>query len=237
MIKVTRWGLIGAGAALIVLSLGGLMLAGVFGWPQVGEDTASSVLTASPAIGTPQPARTLLPQAVTSTALGAAQVERRIVPPPTRTPTPTLTPTVTPTFTPSPSPSPLPVTPPEIVWTEAEKYALQWLCYGEVGGMAEAKVDACLSVISTVRMRYAYPNNFAGSDLLSTLLAPGQFQVTIYTDRPGPDPDLNWAVEQYQHGMRGSCNGFLYFNSIPGGPAQCTIRASNGQFLQFHNSW
>ncbi len=222
---------------LIALSLGGLALIGPLAGPQAEGVAAVGTPTFWPSGSVSEPPDAPLPRDATPTAPSAVRVDRRIVPPPTRTPTPTLTPTVTPTATPSPSPSPLPVTPPEITWTEAEKYALQWLCYGEVGGMAEAKVDACLSVISTVRMRYAYPNNFAGSDLLSTLLAPGQFQVTIYTDRPGPDPDLNWAVEQYQHGLRGSCNGYLYFNSIPGGPAECTIRASNGQFLQFHNSW
>lgn len=237
MTKAKRLGLIVAGAALVVLSLGSLALIGPLGEPQARGSTAIGALTPWLGSGTWEPVDVPLPQAVTPTALSAARVDRRIVPPPTRTPTPTLTPTATPTVTPSPSPSPLPVTSPEITWTEAERYALQWLCYGEVGGMAEAKVDACLSVISTVRMRYAYPNHFAGSDLLSTLLAPGQFQVAIYTDRPGPDPDLNWAVEQYQHGLRGSCNGYLYFNSIPGGPAECTIRAGNGQFLQFHNSW
>jgi hypothetical protein len=111
------------------------------------------------------------------------------------------------------------------------------MCYGEVGGFAEAKVDACLSVISTVRARYAYYNEFPETDVIGTLMRPGQFLITIHTDRPGPDPDLNWTVEMYAAGMRGSCTGFLYFNSAPGGPVLCTIRAGNGSFMEFHNGW
>lgn len=99
--------------------------------------------------------------------------------------------------------------------------------------MRGVDVDACLSVISTVRTRYAYSSSY--SDALSAIQAPGQFNVDIYTDRPGPDANLNWAVEQYQFGARGSCNGYYYFNSIPGALAECTIRASNGLFLQFHS--
>ena len=128
--------------------------------------------------------------------------------------------------------------PPEIVWTDAEKNVLSWLCRGEVGGMAEVKIDACLSVISTVRARYAYGSGFSETDVIGTISRPGQFTGIVWeTDRPAPDPDLLWAVNQYQSGARGSCTGFLYFDSIPGGPVLCTITSSNGQFMEFHNGW
>lgn len=238
-----RWPLrlIALGAALILLAAGGFALLMFQPAPQPGLSGAAATPTPDKATKTPEPTPTRA--AVAMTPADDARIDRQLVSPPTHTPTPTLTPTATPTSTAtataaiSPSPSPVPVTPEPIVWTQEEKNALSWMCYGEVGGMGAAKIDACLSVISTVRVRYAYANNFAGDDLLSTLFAPGQFNVPMYTDRPGPDPDLMWAVEQYAAGMRGSCTGFRYFNSIPGGPAQCTIYASNGQFLQFHNSW
>ncbi len=126
---------------------------------------------------------------------------------------------------------------PIIEWTQAEIYALQWTCYGEVGGMQEVKIDACWSVISTVRARYAYSNGFTETDVIGTLSRPGQFSITFYTDRPGPDDELNWAVDQYRAGARGSCNGYLYFDSAPGGPSLCVIRAANGQWVEFHNGW
>jgi hypothetical protein len=125
---------------------------------------------------------------------------------------------------------------PEIEWTQEEKNALSWMCYGEVGGMAGSKVDACLSVVSTVRARYVYANSFYETDVLSTLMRPGQFNVEIHTDRPAPDPDLVWAVEQYEAGARGSCNAFLYFDSDPGGPSLCQIYSANG-WIEFHNGW
>lgn len=126
---------------------------------------------------------------------------------------------------------------PIIEWTQEEIYALQWTCYGEVGGMQEVKLDACWSVISTVRARYAYSNGFSETDVIGTLSRPGQFSITFYTDRPGPDDELNWAVDQYRAGARGSCNGYLYFDSVPGGPSLCVIRAANGQWVEFHNGW
>jgi hypothetical protein len=125
---------------------------------------------------------------------------------------------------------------PEIEWTQEEKNALSWMCYGEVGGMAGSKVDACLSVISTVRARYVYANSFYETDVISTLTRPGQFNVEIHTDRPAPDDDLVWAVEQYEAGARGSCNAFLYFDSVPGGPSLCQIYSANG-WIEFHNGW
>jgi hypothetical protein len=125
---------------------------------------------------------------------------------------------------------------PEIEWTQEEKNALSWMCYGEVGGMAGSKVDACLSVISTVRARYVYANSFYETDVISTLTRPGQFNIEIHTDRPAPDDDLVWAVEQYEAGARGSCNAFLYFDSVPGGPSLCQIYSANG-WIEFHNGW
>ena len=220
------YGVLAAGVLLI--GLGVVALAFLLNRPQpaevavAGENPAKIPLLA-------------LPVDATDTASAAVRIDRGFVAPPTRTPTPTLTPSPTPIPTSTPAPTATDGPPPEIEWTQEERYALEWLCYGEVGGMTGVKVDACLSVISTVRARYAYSNNFNYPDLLSAVMAPGQFNVTIHTDQPGPDADLNWAVDQYQAGARGTCNGYLYFNSIPGGPAECTLRSSNGQFLQFHN--
>jgi hypothetical protein len=101
--------------------------------------------------------------------------------------------------------------------------------------MGSVRGDACLSVISTVRARYAYSNGFGTTDVISTILAPNQFHITIDTSQPAPDAALYDLVIAYQNGARGSCNGYLYFDSVPGGPVLCTIRSSNGQFLEFHN--
>lgn len=224
--RVISYGVLATGVLLI--GLGALALAFLLNRPL----TAQIASTAENPVKIPV---ATLPPGAPDTTSEAARIDRALIAPPTRTPTPTLTPSPTaiPTSTLAPTSTDGP--PPEIEWTQAERYALQWLCYGEVGGMTGVKVDACLSVISTVRARYAYANRFNYPDLLSAVMAPGQFNVTLYTDQPGPDADLNWAVDQYQTGARGSCNGYLYFNSIPGGPAECTLRSSNGQFLQFHN--
>jgi hypothetical protein len=48
---------------------------------------------------------------------------------------------------------------------------------------------------------------------------------------------LLWAVEQYQAGARGSCNGYPYFDSVPGGPSSCVIYGPGGQFEEFHTGW
>jgi hypothetical protein len=103
--------------------------------------------------------------------------------------------------------------------------------------MAEARVDACLSVISTVRARYAYGSGFPETDVISTLRRPGQFNFDFDPSQPAPDTELYWVVQQYQWGMRGSCNGFLYFDSVPGGPSLCVIQSSTGEFMEFHNGW
>ncbi len=218
------WLLVG-GLALVGVALVGLFVLQMRSAP--GAQALSAVVTLTPtaasaaqATGTPLPSSHLTP-----TALGQAVVQRQVVAPPTRTPTPGPT---------STAPAP---TPPEIEWTQAERNALSWMCYGEVGGMAEQKVNACLSVISTVRARYAYYNAFSTTNVVDTLRAPGQFNVRIETGSPSPDPDLNWTVEQYQAGMRGTCNGYLYFNSLPDGPVLCTITSSTGEFMHFHNSW
>lgn len=214
-----RWAipLILLGLALVALSVAGLLLL---------------KRPPTPAPVTPTIERTTIPTAQagsllpdpTSTPAGA-HVERQMPAPPTRTPTPQPAPTAT-----RPDGTP-------IAWTEAEKNALSWMCWYEVGGMGSVRVDACLSTISTVRARYAYPNAFAETDVLSTLLREGQFNIEIDTSQPAPDPEMYWTVEQYQKGMRGSCNGYLYFDSVPGGPALCVIRSETGLFLEFHNGW
>lgn len=144
------------------------------------------------------------------------------------TPLPTLTPYLTPTVA--------PVTP--IPWTVEDVNALTWLCYEEVRGMREARIDACLSVISTVRRRYAYDDDPYHEDTISeTLLRENQFPIDFELARPAPDDQLMNAVDEYQWGARGSCTGYLYYDSVPGGPSLCVIRAANNQFVEFHNGW
>jgi hypothetical protein len=141
---------------------------------------------------------------------------------------PTLTPYLTPTLA--------PVTP--IPWTDEDYNALTWLCYEEVRGMKEARYDACLSVISTVRRRYAYEDDPYREDTIEqTLLRENQFPIDFELDRPAPDEFLQQAVDQYQWGARGTCTGYLYYDSVPGGPSLCVIQAANGQFVEFHNGW
>jgi hypothetical protein len=209
-------------AAAAILA-GGYGLLQMLPGRQSQPDTPAAELSGTPLPGSPTPTRSPASvPAATPTPLGQALIAREMIPFPSDTPLPSATPTPT---------------PPEIEWTQAEKNALAWLCYGEVGGMQEAKVDACLSVISTVRARYAYYNGFNETDVIGTLLRPGQFNVTIHADAPSPDPDLNWTVELYVSGVRGTCTGFLYFDSVPGGPSLCTIRSGNGQWVEFHSGW
>ncbi|MBN1311825.1 MAG: hypothetical protein JXB30_10420 [Anaerolineae bacterium] len=172
---------------------------------------------------TPMP--TLALPDITATSPRQAMISRGVVaptfPPQTATPTPELTQTALPT----------------IAWTDAEKNALSWLCWYEVRGMGDVVADACLSVISTVRARYAYNSGFGTNDVISTILAEGQFTgVEIDTSQPASS-ELYWLAEIYANGARGSCTGYFYFDSVPGGPSLCVIRSSNGQFIEFHNGW
>lgn len=172
------------------------------------------------------PVPTMIVVNVTATLPQQAMIQRGVAAAtlPPLTPTPTLEPTQAPR--------------PTIVWTDAEKNALTWLCWYEVRGMGDVRTDACLSVISTVRARYAYNSGFGTSDVISTILAEGQFTgVKIDTTRPAPDAELLWMVEIYVSGARGSCTGYFYFDSLSGGPSLCVIRSSNGQFVEFHNGW
>lgn len=189
----------------------------------------------------------------TATPAQAAEIARLFVPPATivvATTDPAAVPTTTgqpqqqttqrPATSAPPPPTQAPQVnqppPPEITWTQEEKYALSWLCWYEIRGMGANKISACLSVISTVRVRYAYNSGFGVHDVISTINAPGQFTgVKIDTTRPSPDPDLLAAVEQYQGGARGACNGYPYFDSIPGGPMTCVIYGPGGQWEEFHN--
>jgi hypothetical protein len=103
--------------------------------------------------------------------------------------------------------------------------------------MGGARIDACWSVLSTVRERYAYPNEFEEIDVAGTLMRPGQFPIEIHFDYAAPDEELYRAVIQYQLGARGSCNGYLFYDSLSGGPSECVIRSSNGSWIEFHNGW
>ncbi len=208
-----RWALwfIIVGTILATLSAGAILFLQMT--RAAAESAPADTATAPLAFATPTPPRSAL-------------IQRQVVAAVTALPSPTFIPSNT------------PIPPPLIAWSDAEKNVLSWLCYYEVGGMLEKKVDACLSVISTVRARYAYKSGFKESDVISTLERPGQFTgVKWDTSRPAPDPDLLWAVNQYTGGARGSCSGYLYFDSIPGGPVLCVIRSSNGEFMDFHNGW
>jgi hypothetical protein len=50
--------------------------------------------------------------------------------------------------------------------------------------------------------------------------------------------DRGWAdtaVGLYFAGERGSCSGYLYYNSIVGGSSECELWADNGQWIEFYN--
>lgn len=203
------------GLVVTALSVAGLiLLPGAGSAPSIAESLPSP--SSNPVFATPTPPRDVAIQRAFVAPLG-----------PTTTPTPT--PTTAATLPP----------PPKIQWTQEEEYALTWLCWYEIRGMGDRKIDACLSVISTIRARYAYANSgFSERDVISTITRPGQFTgVKIDTSKPAPDPDLLWAVHQYEAGARGSCSGYLYYDSLPGGPSLCVIHASNGQWEEFHNGW
>lgn len=228
--------------ALSALAVGVLAVAAVLARPQAASELVAALpgaATATPATPSLTPLPTLDAPAG-PTALPGARIERGVVAPPTHTPTPTLTPTptVTPTPTETPIPSPRPTRTPEpaveIEWTQAEKNALSWLCYGEAGGMGVTRVDACLSVISTVRARYAYSNRYSATNVLETITAPGQFNVRIETDRPVPDAEMVSAVEDYQRGARGSCSGYLHFDSASPRANDCVIYGYGGTWLRFY---
>lgn len=231
--------LIIAGTVLVILSAGGLLLLRIF--PDVGmAELAAPTLTV-----------TRIPT-TTPTPMKQALVQRQMIAPPTHTampteiPSPTLLPTVgavadVPSVAPtevipthqdsSPTEE---VTPVSIEWTQGEKNALSWMCQAEVGGMGQVRYDACLSVISTVRARYVYGQGL-GTDVLSVLQWPNQFNIDVITDNP--NSTFIGTVNQYQMGTRGSCNGYFYFDSVSGGPSLCVINGAEGQFLDFHNGW
>lgn len=235
--KTSRAGLpgwlIGTGIGLVVFAVTGVVIAQQFPGDEMGpvvaesdgitvdDSAAASNRTTSVPSFTPTVTPTPI-LGISPTPLAKVILEREFIPFP---PTPTQTPLPTATST---------LAPPTIFWTQAEKYALAWMCYGEVGGMLEVKIDACLSVLSTARTLDMFYNS-PGSNILGVL--DRAFYVTVHTDRPSPDPELDWTVEAYINGMRGSCTGYMYFNSDPGGPSLCVIRSSNGSWVEFHNGW
>jgi hypothetical protein len=237
-----RWAalLIMIGALVVVLSGSGLLLL---------RDTPEEAVVAETEAASPTSRHFV----ITPTDLAAPVIHRLIVPMPTRQVTPTafVLPSATPslvaaqqetqasTSVPSTLPSTSQPAQPTaegtaIAWTQEEKNALSWMCHYEVGGMGSVKYDACLSVISTVRARYVYGSGL-GSDVLSVLQWPNQFNIPINTD--SPNSVFIGTVEEYQNGARGSCNGYFYFDSVPGGPSLCVIYGASNQFLDFHNGW
>lgn len=228
--------LVNLGVALVGAAVVGFLTLTLFDSSERrGETAAVSTATLQAA---PQPSASPAPSSLAPTALP----EPTRIPPPafagsTETPAQAAGAVSPSTFQPEAATATFSMQP-TIYWTQEETYALQWTCYSEIGGMGSVKIDACYSVISTIRARYAYESSpFPERDVIGTLLRPNQFYGTWYTDRPGPDPDLNWAVEQYRLGARGSCNGYYFFDSVPGGPSLCVIYGAGGQFMEFHNGW
>lgn len=228
----SRWAalLVAIGTTLVILSAGGLLLLPLIPLAEV-PTTGKQILP------------TIIQRIEFPTPVDQARIDRGIVVPPTHTPPatphgspPWLAPpvsTIQPTSQASMQPTQtVDLTP--IAWTEEEKNALSWMCFYEVGGMGAMRDDACLSVISTVRARYVYGSGL-GTDVLSVLRWPGQFNIEVRTD--SPHPDLFPVVERYQQGARGSCNGYFYFDSVPGGPSSCVIYGAANQFIEFHNGW
>lgn len=224
--------LIALGTTFVILSLGGLILLPLV--PLTDEQQAASALLPTEESIDPSP-----------TLSGQARVDRQVISPPTltQTSTPQVTSVSSSEHTseePALSSAPTAAQPTATIettpisWTQAEKNALSWMCFYEVGGMGAARNDACLSVISTVRARYVYGSGL-GDDVLSVLQWPNQFNIEVRTD--APHPDLISVVEQYQNGARGSCNGYFYFDSVPGGPSLCIIYGDANQFIEFHNGW
>ncbi len=233
--------LVATGTSLLILSIGGLILVQVaakpevadvpptkqFNWEEIDTNPVGTLEGTRPTV-TPLPPPTLIQPA------GVEPAEQAVEVPNTQ---PQATTVILPTDTPGPTPTPRPPSGPPAEWTEEEKNALSWMCYGEVGGMGDVKIDACLSVISTVHARYSQANSYNELNLIDALLRPGQFNISIDTGSPAPDISLYDTVGLYQAGSRGSCDGYLYFDSVPGGPSLCVIYANNRQFLDFHNGW
>lgn len=214
--QVSRmWGvvLVLVGVVLMVVGVVGLMATS----SAQQQAIAAALITTTP---------TFTPHA-TPTMDESPRIDRALPAVTTLLPIPTLAPTVTMALE---SVTPIP-------WTEEEINVLSWVCYSEARGMGEARIDACLSVISTVRQRYAHDNAFLETDIASTLARPMQFPIEYHFNYPAPDEELQWSVTQYQWGARGSCSGYLYYDSVPGGPSECVILSENGSWIEFHNGW
>ena len=133
--------------------------------------------------------------------------------------------------------------------SNAERELLVRLCVAEVFGMQPAiRVDACLSVIDTVFTRMK-TGTISDGTLEGTLGWHRESDyywqfppwVTLGCERVPqeacrdnvPDGWAREAVELYLTGVRGSCSGYLYYNSIPGGSRDCVISDGN-QYAEFH---
>lgn len=215
-----------SGVFLLLLAGGAALLLLVFSDAPEAVESIEQVAESASTIEQPSATPTVTETEVTPT------VEKHS----TVTPTfsePTIAPTVAPVLPENTDPTAVPVL---IEWTDEEKNALSWMCNDEIGGMGASVIrDACLSVISTVRARYAYPNGFTEKDVIGTLLRPNQFSIEVQTETP--NTRFYSIVEEYQDGARGSCNGFLFFDSVPDGPSLCQIYGVNGMFVEFHDGW
>lgn len=136
-----------------------------------------------------------------------------------------------------------------LVVTADERELLIRLCVAEVFGMAEAvRQDACLSVISTVfaRMDGMIISDGTIAGTLGWHKGDAEFwqfppYVTLGCDYVHPsacrdtiDPAFaEIAVDAYLRGARGSCDGYLFYNSIPGGTVDCLI-TDGSQYAEFH---
>ncbi len=225
--------IISGGVFLLLLAGGGLLLL-LFN----SDETVETEQSIAESIQLPV---TLTPTETVETVNNATATSEEATEEPTSPEVEETSPTTAPTLTPSSAPVILLEAQPTstfvlIEWTEAEKNALSWMCNDEIGGMGTNVVrNACLSVISTVRARYAYPNGFTEKDVIGTLLRPNQFSIEVKTETP--NERFYPIVEAYQQGARGSCNGYLFFDSVPGGPSVCVIYGAAGMFMEFHTGW
>lgn len=121
-------------------------------------------------------------------------------------------------------------------------------CVAEVRGMKEKREDACLSVTSTVLTRTTTRHISTGTVESTLNWHSGhtwQFVPWVTLGCEYVDPiacldnySLDWArhaIGNYIIGERGSCDDYLYYNSIEGGNNDCIILSSNGSYIEFHS--
>lgn len=140
-----------------------------------------------------------------------------------------------------------------VIISDRDADMLSWLLYVEVRGMGNNTYDSGLSVLSTVfyRTKLKYLSDGTLRKTVSWCTPDGslcQFPAWVSTlncdgiiYRVCPLADkitlnkMRHIVDLYLIGYRGSCNNYLYYNSIPGGLNDCSIRSTTtSDFMEFH---